>query len=510
MKEQILKEFAEWIALQPIKMDISWKTKIAAYIRVSTNKQLEMSPLSQLKEIYRYAINNEMYLDFQNIFIENEGVSAKESKIEKRIEFNTMIGWAKSEKRPFDTIVVWKFSRFARSMEQSILFKKLLRQQYNINVKSVSEPIIEGPFGELMEHFIEWSDEFYLINLSQEVLRGMSESATLGNYLSSAPFGYRNFRNEKGESSLIIKDDEAEIVKLIFKKYLDGMEMIEIARYVNSLGFRTKRGNKIENRGILYMLLNPVYIGFNRWTPNGRLEREEMYNNTKSTIVKGSWEPIIDEDTFQKVHDKLAKFRSFRKPRQPQDSNPWTWIKGLIRCKRCNHTMIKIGKNGLRCNGYNKGTCDCSDILKAEEVEELVLEQIKEYFNKPFEINVVSNKRKKDNTEKDIIKEQLKFLKEKQRRIKESYMNGIDSLEEYKENKILLENEKLELEKKLNEVNNKPEKKKKVIEEHLKNAYEVLSDKTIDLNKRHKIAHELINKIEYEDNILTLFFNEVE
>ena len=131
MKEQILKEFAEWIALQPIKMDISWKTKIAAYIRVSTNKQLEMSPLSQLKEIYRYAINNEMYLDFQNIFIENEGVSAKESKIEKRIEFNTMIGWAKSEKRPFDTIVVWKFSRFARSMEQSILFKKLLRQQYN-------------------------------------------------------------------------------------------------------------------------------------------------------------------------------------------------------------------------------------------------------------------------------------------------------------------------------------------------------------------------------------------
>jgi len=506
MKEQILKEFSEWIALQPIKMNISWNKIIAAYIRVSTDRQLELSPLSQLKEIYKYAVNNEMYLDLNNIFIEEDGISAKGSKIQKRTEFNNMIAIAKSKEKTFDTIVVWKFSRFARSQEQSILYKGLLRKECGVDVKSVSEPIIEGPFGELIERIIEWFDEYYLINLSQEVHRGMTENAYNGKWQAPAPFGYRT-GSEPG--TLIINQEEANIIRLIFNKYLEGMSLINIARYINNLGFRTKRGGKFENRTIVYMLLNPVYIGYSRWTPDGKLEREELFDNTRSIIKKGNWEPIITNEIFQKAREKLQKYRTFRKPRQPEESNPWSWIKGIVRCKKCGHTLIKQ-KNKIRCNGYNKGTCDVSDELLASEVENLILEQIKIFFDKPFEINVIPKKSTKKINEKDIIVSQLNFLKTKERRIKDSYISGIDSLEEYKENKRMLQIEKQELDNKLSEIKSIPDKKNKIIKEHLKNAYEIISDENIEMLKKYTIAHELINKVEYDNSILTLFFNEIE
>lgn len=505
MKEEVLKEFAEWITIQNEKMDISWKKVIAAYIRVSTDKQLELSPLSQLKEIYKYAINNKMYLDLNNIFIEEEGVSAKGSKIEKRTEFNNMIAIAKSKEKTFNTIVVWKFSRFARNQEQSILYKNLLKKEH-VDVKSASEPIIDGPFGDLIERIIEWFDEYYLINLSQEVNRGMMENARNGKYQAVAPFGYRNVL---GTGTLVIQKEEADIVKLIFNKFLEGMTLIDIARYVNNLGFRTKRGGKFENRTIGYILLNPTYIGYVRWTPGEKLEREEMYNNTKSIIEKGEWESIIDEETFKFAHDKLAKYRTFRKPRQPEDSSPWSWIKGIVRCKKCGHTLIKQ-KNKIRCNGYNKGTCDVSDELLATEVEELILEEIKKYFDEPFKINIIHQKKKKNTNEQDIIMNQLAFLETKEKRIKDSYINGIDSLEEYKTNKEALKKEREELEKKLEETKCLPEERSKEIEEHLKNAYEIISNEKISMLKKYTIAHELINKAEYNNGILTLFFNEIE
>lgn len=506
MKEKVLEEFKIWIKEQSIHISMLWNRRAAAYIRVSTDRQTELSPISQLKEIYKYAVHNELYLDLDYIFIEEEGISAKESKIEKRTEFNRMIALSKSKDKLFDEIIVWKFSRFARSQEQSILFKNLLRKEYNIDVKSVSEPIIDGPFGGLIERIIEWFDEYYLINLSQEVTRGMTEGAHEGKYQSVAPFGYR-WDNHK----LIIKDDEAEIVKLIYNKFInDEMTMMELARYINNLGFRTKRGGKFENRTINYIILNPVYKGYSRWTPNGKLKREELYNNNRSIITKGNFESIIDEKTWDLAVKKLETFRSFRKPHQIDSNNPWSWVKGLIRCKKCGKTLIRTSGK-LRCNGYNKGTCSCGDSLDIEEVKMLILGQIKQYYNNPINIQIEKKETKTENTnEKEILLKQLEFIKTKQERIKSAYINGIDTLEEYQNNKKELVEEENTLSKQLSKINTKKKDNSKlIIKEHLQNAYTVLTDESIDMIKKYTIAHELINKVEYEKGQLFLIFNEV-
>ena len=91
------------------------------------------------------------------------GISGR--KADKRPEFQKMIGLAKSSDHPVDVILVWKFSRFARNQEESIVYKSLLRKQSNVDVVSVSEPLIDGPFGSLIERIIEWMDEYYSIRL---------------------------------------------------------------------------------------------------------------------------------------------------------------------------------------------------------------------------------------------------------------------------------------------------------------------------------------------------------
>ena len=101
----------------------------AAYIRVSTDDQLEYSPDSQLEKIRLYAERNQILLPKEFIFVD-EGISGRKTK--NRPAFNEMIGLAKRKPKPFDVILVWKFSRFARNREDSIVYKSMLRKEHNI------------------------------------------------------------------------------------------------------------------------------------------------------------------------------------------------------------------------------------------------------------------------------------------------------------------------------------------------------------------------------------------
>ncbi len=159
----------------------------ATYIRVSTEGQDEYSPDSQLKLVREYAKKNDYIVPNDYIFYD-DGISAK--SVKKRTQFNNMIAIAKDKSHPIDAILVWKFSRFARNQEESIVYKSLLKKN-NVSVISISEFIDEdNPFGTLIERIIEWMDEYYLIRLSGEVKRGMLEKFSRGQIVNAPPIGY--------------------------------------------------------------------------------------------------------------------------------------------------------------------------------------------------------------------------------------------------------------------------------------------------------------------------------
>ena len=158
----------------------------AAYIRVSTDDQIEFSPDSQLEKIREYAARNNFLQPDEYLFLD-EGISGRSTG--KREAFNKMISLAKSNPKPFDVILVWKYSRFARNREDSVVYKSMLRKQCHIDVISISEPIGDDKMSVLFESMIEAMDEYYSINLAEEVKRGMTEKAKRGGVLSVPPYG---------------------------------------------------------------------------------------------------------------------------------------------------------------------------------------------------------------------------------------------------------------------------------------------------------------------------------
>ena len=159
----------------------------AAYIRVSTEDQVELSPDSQLKMIRDWGKKNDYIIPEEYVFID-EGISGRNTK--NRKDFNAMLAMAKEKPKPFDAILLWKFSRFARNREDSIVYKSMLRRKYGIEVISITESIGDGKMSVITEAMIEAMDEFYSLNLAEEVQRGMTEKASRGEPVSKPPFGY--------------------------------------------------------------------------------------------------------------------------------------------------------------------------------------------------------------------------------------------------------------------------------------------------------------------------------
>ena len=115
--------------------------KIAAcYIRVSTDDQTELSPDSQLEALKEYAETHDYIIPEEYIY-KDEGISGRSAK--KRPAFNTMIGTAKIKPKPFDAVLLWKFSRFARNRTDAIVYKNLLRNELGIDVYQFRRALVK-------------------------------------------------------------------------------------------------------------------------------------------------------------------------------------------------------------------------------------------------------------------------------------------------------------------------------------------------------------------------------
>lgn len=263
----------------------------AAYIRVSTEDQMEYSPDSQLKKIQEYAAVHQLLLLDDYIFVD-EGISGRNAA--KRPAFQQMIRLARQKPRPFDQILVWKFSRFARSRQDSIFYKSMLRKDCGIDVISITEHLSSDPTSILIEALLEAMDEYYSINLAQEVRRGMNEKFSRGGVVTPPPFGYR-----MGDNRYEPDPVTAPYIPLIYHSYLSGQTCPQIARHLNETGIRTVRGNLFESRSIKYILTNPTYLGMQRRHLSPLQKKKPMQ------LANAPHEPLISQKLFDSVQEKL-------------------------------------------------------------------------------------------------------------------------------------------------------------------------------------------------------------
>jgi len=146
--------------------------RIAIYAQCSADKQAErdLSIPAQLDacRIAAAQRNWEIVTEFID--------EAKTTTNDDRPQFREMIAAAKHKPAPFDYILVWKFSRFSRNREDSVLYKRMLERN-RVRVVSLNEPVDDSPAGKMLEAILESVDAFYSENLAQDITRGLRKNA---------------------------------------------------------------------------------------------------------------------------------------------------------------------------------------------------------------------------------------------------------------------------------------------------------------------------------------------
>lgn len=462
----------------------------ALYIRVSTDDQAELSPDAQKRLLLDYAKKNDIIVSKDFIF--SESVSGRH--VQKRPEFQRMIATAKQPSHPIDVILVWKFSRFARNQEESIVYKSMLKKD-RVDVVSVSEPLIEGPFGSLIERIIEWMDEYYSIRLSGEVLRGMKEKALQHGYQTTPCLGYDAVGHGK---PFVINESEYAVVSYIMDLY-DNQNMDEtaIARRCNDLGYRTKRGNPFERRTVDRILENPFYCGTVIW--NG-------------VEFEGAHEVRLSRERFEKRQELIASRKRPIKARNVSTCKHW--LSGLIKCSICGATLSYTGNNAcpyFQCWKYAKGFHKTSVALSVKKAEEAVTD----YFDQILsgaEFSYVRKSQPKDNNDLEIerLQKELSKLEIREKRIREAYESEIDTLEEYKANKNRLTASRLKINSQIENLlhdQEEPEIDTEKVLREIKSVNDILKNPDVEYEEKGLLIRSVVDQIVYDKEEGKMYFD---
>jgi len=350
--------------------------KAAIYARVSSERQdVDLSISAQLKALREYAERNDHYVVTE--FVDE----AESGKTTDRPAFRDMVAQARRSAKPFDIILVWKYSRFARNREDSIIFKTMLRKA-GVQVISITEPFEDTPTGRLLEAMIESLDEFYSANLGEEVTRGMRESASRGFYVASyAPYGYRKVKVTDGgreRPRLEIEDYQAQVVRRIFENVIKGKGLIDISKELNREGITAPRSNSWGKTTLHKMLTNEAYTGTLLWG-------QSSIRNLPPVRLENAWAAIVSHDTFKQVQ-ALLRERAFITIHPKRVASNYL-LSGLAKCGYCGKTLIGQDAKGGRFHYYvcgtlqKKGTGSCpARYTNNSKLEQAVIRKIKEHI----------------------------------------------------------------------------------------------------------------------------------
>ena len=431
--------------------------KCVLYPRVSTEMQVDGFSLDgQKSNLRRFADREEM--EIVNIY-EDAGKSGK--SIEGRPAFKQMLLDIENGLE-IDYILVYKLSRFGRNAAD-ILNSLEHIQAFGVNLICIEEGIDSSQTsGKLLISVLSAVAEIERENIIEQTMNGRKEKARQGGWNGGfAPYGY--FLKDK---QLFIQEDEAEAVRIIFDKYLNGnMGFHKIANYLNLQGIQKVQRNNgtlsLWGTHFIRMIIdNPVYCGKISY---GRRVREKVKGSKNEykqipqedyIIAEGQHEAIISEELWNAAHEKREQ-TGIKSPSKIGRDRAHL-LSGILKCPKCGGPMYTnkhawTNKDGTYKEVYyyvcsksraaRGKTCEYKTMLKKTDIEPLVIEAIRELIqNQDFAGEVKSRIGKEIDT--STLNKELKNYEAKLKEVelnKTRLENEIDSLPEdtrFRERKI--------------------------------------------------------------------------
>ena len=280
--------------------------RVAAYCRVSTDDKEQKTSYEAQIQYYTNKINKNPDWQMAGIFAD-EGITGTQAK--KRPQFLKMIRLCRQGK--IDVLLTKSLSRFARNTVDSLNYIRELKmlgiavisEKENINTLTAeSEMLIT-----IMSCFAQAESE----SISKNVSWGVRQSFKSGN----VPMQYKKLLGyKKGENDLPeIVPEEAEIVEEIFRSYLDGMSLMQIADSLNSRGIKTKHKQTVwQTEVVKSILINEKYTGdalLQKTYITDCITKKSRKNNGELPmyLVKNHHEPIISRADFNRVQEEMAR-----------------------------------------------------------------------------------------------------------------------------------------------------------------------------------------------------------
>lgn len=420
--------------------------KCFLYSRVSTEMQVDGYSLEAQKSVLKkFAEREEMKIVE---YYEDAGKSGK--SIEGRPAFKKMLSDIESG-QSVDYILVYKLSRFGRNAAD-ILNSLELIQTYDVNLICIEEGIDSSQTsGKLLISVLSAVAEIERENILEQTMNGRREKARQGLWNGGpAPYGYTLKDNK-----LYINEDEAELVRLIYDKYVNTtIGYSGIAKYLNLQGIkkvvRTDRMIEEWSAHFINLILeNPVYCGkiaYGRRTlekVKGKKNEYKRINATDYITVDGLHESLVSEEIWNKAQDKRQATGQKFASKYGKDRTHL--LTGLLKCPVCGGPMYanrhcwtkkdgtykEVGYYVCGKNKHDRGKfCEYKADLKKSVIEPLVIEAVKEIVSEKYFAQAIKDRIGSIGKNDDIDKEIRNF----ENRLNEIELNkarlekGIDAL----------------------------------------------------------------------------------
>lgn len=344
--------------------------KIALYVRVSTEEQ-ESSIINQKQYIKSLYPNDEVVV-YQDFGISGTKISNRNGFIQMMkdaglkqhfLSKKKFVFIADENKEPlFDKIVTKSITRFARNTDVLMIWKELNQKGVYVHFTDINKDTSSSEDSLILN---------LLLTLSQEESKNISERTKFGNMATAKANKIRNnglygYYYIKETNSLIINEEEAEVVRRMFDLCIKGCGYNKISKILASEGIFNKKGVPFAMGTIKNMIHNKKYCGYNvrnQWESRNLFSENHSHCRTK----KENWiiqkndriQPIISEETWNLAHEQINK--------------------RLLHQNTGGTTTKRDTQGKLICNCCGKNVCD-NDNIKLDKIDDFIENLAKNYY----------------------------------------------------------------------------------------------------------------------------------
>lgn len=490
------------VIYRPNMTVISNKENVTYYARVSTQNEEQEDSYERQKEHFESKIRANPNWNYVEGY-KDWGISG--TKAESRKDFMRMIEDCRAGK--IDKILVKSISRFGRNTVDTLKYIRELRE-LGISVYFETQNIDTMTGGgdvliTILAAMAEQESRTMSTNIKWAFQKRFKDGKVIINYRQSLGYDKVVHVNENGEkeSEYVVVESEAEIIRKIYRDYLSGKTVRQIAEELNAEGIKTKKGNEWQANKILGILTNEKYTGnaiLGKTYKPDVLSKSRLKNEGQapSYYVENSHPAIITQEMFDMVQEekrRRSELRSTVKTGRGRYSSKYA-LSGLLICGDCGGKFRRFGRR-LKSGEYiptwvcvthqNNHTACAMKPLKEADICSAYKRAIDGMIGSYSDIvatvkrSIEEEMKNKQTTDSSNVEEELLMIRKDVIELFKKKRSGEITSNEYESEYARYSEKIIELEKTLEDTKS-IEVQNQLLKTRLEKAFEILDSKEID------------------------------